>query len=176
MQPLIALIHHWVWQYFGIRLHRLILSIMALWIGWPSVPAIAAPPVTDLSRQPAISVQVSLGNVTNELRFVPDHLEFLAGQRYKLVLTNPSNSKHYFTAKDFADGIWTQKVEAGNVEVKGAIHEVELKPGARAEWMFVPIKSGSYELHCSVPGHTEAGMTGTVQVTTDLKAAISNQT
>ncbi|MBL1175366.1 cupredoxin domain-containing protein [Pantanalinema sp. GBBB05] len=176
MQSLIVLIHDWAQWHFGLCLRQLILPTIIVWFGWSSIPAIAAPLVIDLSRQPAIEVQVSLGNTTNELRFVPDHLEFLAGQRYKLVLTNPSNSKHYFTAKDFADGIWTQKVEAGNVEVKGAIHEVELKPQAQAEWMFVPIKPGSYELHCSVPGHTEAGMTGTVQVTADLKAAISNQT
>ncbi|HEY9617535.1 MAG TPA: hypothetical protein V6C64_11870, partial [Microcoleaceae cyanobacterium] len=131
MQQLIVLIYDWVQQYFSFHFRLLILPIIIVWFGWSSIPAIAAPPVTDLSRQPAIEVQVSLGNSTNALRFVPDHLEFVAGQRYKLVLTNPSNSKHYFTAKDFTDSIWTQKVEAGNVEVKGAIHEVELKPGAQ---------------------------------------------
>ena len=52
------------------------------------------------------------------------------------MLKNPSSQKHYFTAKNFADASWTQKVEAGNVEIKGAIHELELKPGAMAEWVF----------------------------------------
>jgi uncharacterized cupredoxin-like copper-binding protein len=55
-------------------------------------------------------------------------------------------------------------VEAGNVEVKGAVHELELKPGALAEWVLIPLKPGTYELHCSVPGHAEAGMTGTIDV------------
>lgn len=118
----------------------------------------------DLLRQPPVEIKVSLGNTANELKFVPDTLQFTAGKRYKLSLTNPSNSKHYFTAKDFADGIWSQKVEAGNVEIKGAISELELKPGATAEWVFVPIKSGTYELHCSIPGHTEAGMVGKLAV------------
>lgn len=174
MQQLIRRIHPWGQPHFGIWLRQLILPTIIVWFGWSSIPAIAATSPIDLSRQPAIEVQVSLGNSTNELRFVPNHLEFVSGQRYKLVLSNPSNSKHYFTAKDFTDGIWTQKVEAGKVEVKGAIHEVELKPGAQAEWVFVPIKSGSYALHCSVPGHTEAGMTGTVTVVTSTKAAISS--
>ena len=49
------------------------------------------------------------------------------GKCYQLRLINPSQLKHYFTAKDFADNIWTQKVEAGKVEIKGAIHELELK-------------------------------------------------
>lgn len=125
----------------------------------------------DILRQTPVEIRVSLGNTANELKFFPDTLQFTAGKRYKLSLTNPSNSKHYFTAKDFADGIWSQKVEAGNVEIKGAISELELKPGAMAEWVFIPIKSGTYELHCSIPGHAEAGMVGRLGVSNSGKAA-----
>jgi uncharacterized cupredoxin-like copper-binding protein len=49
-------------------------------------------------------------------------------------------------------------------EVKGAIHELELKPGAQAEWVFVPQKPGIYEFHCSISGHAEAGMVGTIVI------------
>ncbi|MEM8614484.1 MAG: cupredoxin domain-containing protein, partial [Cyanobacteria bacterium P01_H01_bin.105] len=112
------------------------------------------------SQQSIETVQANLGNTSGALVFEPDQLTFEAGKRYKLVLENPSPTKHYFTAKDFSDIIWTQKVEAGNVEVKGAIHELELKPGAEAEWVFIPQKPGTYELHCSIAGHAEAGMVG----------------
>ncbi|MBD2496096.1 cupredoxin domain-containing protein [Nostoc sp. FACHB-280] len=124
--------------------------------------AIAANIPSDLLKQPATEITVSLGNAANELKFEPNHLELIAGKRYLLQLKNPSQLKHYFTAKDFSDGIWTQKVEAGKVEIKGAIHELELKPGAEAEWVFVPLKSGKYNLHCTIPGHTDAGMTGEI--------------
>ncbi|MBD2299701.1 copper-binding protein [Nostoc sp. FACHB-87] len=124
--------------------------------------AIAANLPSDLLKQPATEITVSLGNAANELKFEPNHFEFIAGKRYLLQLKNPSQLKHYFTAKDFADGIWTQKVEAGKVEIKGAIHELELKPSAEAEWVFVPLKSGKYNLRCTIPGHTEAGMTGEI--------------
>lgn len=122
-----------------------------------SLPAIAG--------TPAIEVKVSLGNAADELKFFPNQFEFVVGQRYKLLLDNPSSQKHYFTAKDFADASWTQKVQAGKVEVKGAIHELELKPGGEAEWVFVPMKPGTYGLHCSIAGHTEAGMVGEITVT-----------
>lgn len=118
--------------------------------------AFAAPQVTE--------VKVSLGNSANELKFFPSNLQFVAGQPYKLLLDNPSPQKHYFTAKDFADSGWTQKVEAGKVEIKGAIHELELKPGGEAEWVFVPMKPGKYSLRCPISGHTEAGMTGVITV------------
>jgi uncharacterized cupredoxin-like copper-binding protein len=125
-----------------------------------ATPAIAENLTGDILKQTPTEITVSLGNAAGELKFEPNFLEFQADKRYKLVLTNPSPVKHYFTSKDFADGIWTQKVEAGNVEIKGAIHELELKPGAVAEWVFVPLKPGKYSLRCTIPGHSEAGMTG----------------
>ena len=126
--------------------------------------AIAANSTDNLLKQPATEITISLGNSANELKFEPDHLEFVPGKRYLLRLNNPSQLKHYFTAKDFADGIWTQKVQAGKVEVKGAIHELELKPGGEAEWVFVPLKPGNYKLHCAIAGHTEAGMNGEIAI------------
>lgn len=151
---------------------RSLLCCLGFWVGFLGLsgPGLAAPlSQGDLSRQAAIEVRVSLSNETNQLKFIPDSLEFQSGKRYKLILSNPSSQKHYFTAKDFADGLWTQKVEAGNVEIKGAIHELELKPGATAEWVFVPVKSGSYSLRCPISGHTEAGMTGTLTIAASSK-------
>ncbi|MUH00652.1 biphenyl 2,3-dioxygenase [Scytonema sp. UIC 10036] len=121
----------------------------------------------NILKQPVIEITVNLSNSANELKFEPNHLEFQAGKRYRLRLTNPSTQKHYFTAKDFADSIWTQKVEAGNVEIKGAIHELELKPKAEAEWFFVPLKLGTYSLRCPIVGHTEAGMTGEIVISAE---------
>jgi uncharacterized cupredoxin-like copper-binding protein len=129
--------------------------------------AIAAPvqlASTDFTKQTAIEVKVSLSNTANELKFVPDRFIFESGKRYKLLLSNPSAMKHYFTSKDFADAIWTQNVVAGNVEIKGNIRELELRPNTNAAWTFVPIKSGTYELHCAIAGHAEAGMRGIITI------------
>ncbi|MEI6064103.1 MAG: cupredoxin domain-containing protein [Pseudanabaena sp. ELA748] len=128
--------------------------------------AIAAPVniAVDFTKQQAIEVKVSLSNTANELKFFPDRLTFESGKRYKLLLSNASAMKHYFTSKDFADAIWTQNVVAGNVEVKGNIRELELRPNTTAAWTFIPIKSGTYELHCSIAGHAEAGMRGNITI------------
>lgn len=128
------------------------------------VMPVSAAIVKDLAKQPITEVQVSLGNEANELKFVPNQFNFQAGKRYKLVLSNSSALKHYFTAKDFADAIWSQKVDAGNVEIKGAIHELELRPGTKADWVFIPLRSGNYELRCTIAGHTEAGMKGSIVI------------
>ncbi|NCO75139.1 MAG: biphenyl 2,3-dioxygenase [Cyanobacteria bacterium] len=109
-------------------------------------------------------INVSLGNAQGELKFIPNKFDFKVGKKYKLILDNPSPEKHYFTAKDFADASWTQKVQAGKVEIKGAIHELELKPEGTADWVFVPQKEGIYQLYCSIKGHKEAGMIGQLTI------------
>jgi uncharacterized cupredoxin-like copper-binding protein len=135
------------------------LCLSGLWSS--SVLAASVP----LAKQPPIIKTIGLGNEAGDLAFMPNHLTFKAGSRYQLSLYNASPIKHYFTAKDFADAIWSQKVDAGNVEVKGAIHELELRPGSKAEWVFIPQRAGSYSLRCTVPGHAEAGMVGTIEIT-----------
>ena len=142
----------------------LLLLLMGGWNAINIQPAIAG---VDLSRQPATEVTVNLSNESGELKFFPNQLKFEAGKPYKLILKNPSPEKHYFTAKDFSDMSWTQKLESGKLEVKGAIHDLELKPGGEASWVFVPIRTGTYRLHCSIPGHTEAGMKGEIIITQD---------
>lgn len=149
----------WSWRLFLQRLAVALLGVIfSLWIA--IAPAVAVP----LVKQPATEVTVELGSAAGDLKFFPSDLTFEVGKRYKLILKNPSSQKHYFTAKDFADAIWSQKVDAGNVEIKGAIHELELRPVTEAEWVFVALKPGTYNLRCTVAGHAEAGMTGTIKI------------
>lgn len=135
------------------------LFTLICWVGgtWPSW-------AIDLAHQKPIVVEAQLGNAAGELRFFPNTLTFESGKRYKLHLENHSPEKHYFTAKDFADGVWSQKVDAGNVEIKGAIHELELRPETAADWVFVAMRPGQYELRCTIPGHAAAGMVGTIVI------------
>jgi uncharacterized cupredoxin-like copper-binding protein len=125
-----------------------------------------AMPVLAVSTTAAnpIELKISLGNTANELKFFPDHAQLIAGKKYKLLLSNNSPQKHYFTAIEFASSSWTQKVDAGNVEIKGAIQELELRPSTTAAWVLVPMKPGSYQLRCTIPGHTEAGMIGMITI------------
>ncbi len=138
-------------------LPRLLLStVLVLFAG--------AAAAADLSHQPPIEVKVVLGTGDGGLIFEPSDLVFEAGKLYKLVLENPSDSKHYFSALRFASAVWTRKVEAGEAEIKGAIREIELLPGGEAEWFFVPVQAGTFFLECTIKGHAEAGMVGTITV------------
>ncbi len=125
----------------------------------------------DMTAQQPVEMTVSLGDADNKLRFYPATLEFETGKFYKLVIKNPSSQKHYFTAEGLSRSVFTRKVQLLSktnetvAEVKGQIYEIEVYPGGTAEWWFVPVKTlKSSKLHCSIEGHTEAGMTGSISI------------
>lgn len=53
---------------------------------------------------------------------------------------------------------------APSMQVKGAIHTIEIRSQASADWVFVPERAGRDELHCSVLAHSEAGMVGAIAI------------
>ena len=125
----------------------------------------------DMTQQTPIDIRVQLGDEKNALRFVPDKIELETGKLYRLILSNPSAEKHYFSSEGLSQSVFTRKVQVNGAagkalaEVKGVIREIEVYPNAVTEWWFVPIKSGSLgDLKCTIPGHAEAGMVGHISI------------
>ncbi len=133
----------------------------------------------NLAKQEPIEVRLDLGkDGTDQHRYHPDKLTFETGKLYKLVIHNPSNSKHYFTSLGLASKVYTRKVQVMDDlgkgakaigEIKGAIREVEVYPGGTAEWFFVPVATGTVEMRCSIKDkddktHAENGMHGTITI------------
>ena len=129
----------------------------------------------DLTRQKPISIEVLLKGSSGEFHYYePSILKFDTGKLYKLKLKNLSDSKHYFTSKEFADSIFTRKIQVNKnkekiAEIKGDILEVEIFPNNILEWWFVPIKTGVFDdLNCKVidnkinKSHAEMGMRGKI--------------
>ena len=149
---------------------RLIVVGLAL-LGGSVSPAGSA---GDLTRQDPIETRVQLGTKDGAHRFTPDSLTFETGKLYKLVLSNPSQSPHYFSATEFASKVYTRKVQVVNdegrlAEIKGDIREIEVFPGGTTEWWFVPVSTGTFSLTCGIKDedgrtHTEHGMVGTIVV------------
>ena len=149
------------------------MTVMALL----SIPAVFAG--GDLSKQKPITVRLDLGkDGVKDHKFYPDKLTFETGKLYRLVIHNPSDSKHYFTSLAFAAKVWTRKVQvmddlgAGAKtigEIKGAVREVEVYPGGTTEWWFVPVATGTAKMGCNIKEkdgetHKEKGMKGTVTI------------
>lgn len=133
-----------------------------------SVVALAA---GDLTQQTPTDIKVRLGDEKNSRRFVPDRIALETGKLYRLLLSNPSAEKHYFSSEGLAQAVFTRKVQVNGAdgkalaEVKGVIREIEVYPNAVTEWWFVPVKAGQFgDLKCTVQGHAEAGMVGRITI------------
>jgi uncharacterized cupredoxin-like copper-binding protein len=142
--------------------------IFALLLTFPLASAQAA---GDLTQQEPVELKVALGNEKNDLRFFPATIRLETGKLYRLVLSNPSVQKHYFSSEGMAQSVFTRKVQVNGVdgkaiaEVKGQVREIEVYPGGTAEWWFVPVKTGSFnDFKCTIPGHEEGGMVGSIHI------------
>lgn len=135
-------------------------------------PARAAEP--DLEN--AVEVHVQTGALPDKMfQFIPSTIEFKTGTLYKLVLNNPGPNRHSFSSKQFAASVKTLQLKTtskgvvrdalgGNVAIPD-LQVVELPPQTQVEWWLIPQKPAEFnDLHCTVPGHEETGMGGTIVV------------
>lgn len=125
----------------------------------------------DLTAQEPVEIRVELGNTKDALAFFPNTITLETGTLYRLVLHNPSSQKHYFSSDQFARAVFTRKVQINRAdgeaiaEIKGTIREIEVYPQGTSEWWLVPVKTGIFaDLRCTIAGHTEAGMVGTLTI------------
>ena len=123
----------------------------------------------------AIKVMVEAGTKDGKMIFTPNDFTFERGKHYKLVISYPSPSAHYFSSDAFATHIYTRKIEVVGpngkalAEVYGDIHDIEVFPNSTVEWYFYPMKKGkNLKLYCHKDNHEEMGMVGTINIVGSL--------
>ncbi|MFC4350833.1 cupredoxin domain-containing protein [Fodinicurvata halophila] len=88
----------------------------------------------------------SLEVEAEEFAFEPNRVVVEAGERVEITFENTGRLSHNLKIPAF--DVKTTTIQAGNT----------------ATVTFTPNESGTYEMLCTVPGHSQAGMTGTVVV------------
>jgi uncharacterized cupredoxin-like copper-binding protein len=129
-------------------------------VGMAGPALVAAPPVASAPGQgqpqakatPAAQVSPEAKIVATDLKFTPPTIQAKVGQPLKVVLENKGVIEH-----DLA--FPTLKAD----KASGAL-KVVAKPGQAVTLEFTPTAKGSYEYVCTIPGHKEAGMKGTITV------------
>lgn len=100
--------------------------------------------------------------------FVPTDLALNKDVAHKITLDNPSTnaSKHYYTAAEFYRTVVTRKAEDSQAEIKVPyFNAIELMIGGKTQLFMVPTATGTFQTVCTITGHAEAGMKGTIVVT-----------
>ncbi len=112
-----------------------------------------------------------------EFAFTPKALSMSSQETVRLIFENKGTVLHDFVVAD---------LEAEVIEQEGGsphhtpgmdtpiaykqhggppVIHLAVEPGEMATITFIPHEVGEYEFYCSVPGHKEAGMSGTLTVT-----------
>lgn len=98
----------------------------------------------DASNERTLHVQA--GTPQNDLRFTPSTIRLVPGETVSIVVHNNGTQPHAFVNHDFH------------------LHSGTLAPGQTATVPFTAPESGTFEITCDAPGHSEAGMKGTIEV------------
>ena len=116
-------------------------------------------------KKPAKIVQVTMGESDGKMWFVPARLEVKKGDQIKFVLRNNGELDHEFVLASTADNL---KHAEAMQKTPDMAHEEpngrQLAPKKTNEVVWKFTKAGEFEYSCLIPGHREAGMTGTIVV------------
>jgi len=132
------------------------------------IVALAAFVLTACSAPPTPQpVTLAAKNMT----FNPSSFEATAGAPVVLTLVNEDALEHDFSILEIPvesvsepDPVSAEhQMEMGETAVEPVLH-VAVQPNETNQLTFTPTKPGTYEFYCTVPGHKEAGMVGTMVV------------
>lgn len=111
--------------------------------------------------------------VAREMAYVPIEVKGVVGRPVTIQLKNEGLLEHDFNVLGIrASGV--KAVDAGVSSAHGSAHgsapeavHVAAGPGKTGTLTFTPLAPGEFPVACSVPGHREAGMVGTLTVTAE---------
>ena len=101
-----------------------------------------------------------------EFKFAPATIEVMAGRPVKMTLRNKGAIEHDWAIQKIA--VTGMKESAGGGHAMSGADKPALHMNAMAGQMgqveFTPTEKGTYQISCTVAGHKEAGMMGTLVV------------
>lgn len=111
--------------------------------------------------QTATSVEVDLADHD----FAPSEMVLERGRPYILTLHNVGAQAHDMVGGSFFQAIVVRMANtpSGRI-VTPYLKSIYVRSQQRIEIWFVPTRAGKFSFFCSLPGHRDAGMEGTVEI------------
>lgn len=116
-------------------------------------------------KKPARIIQVTMNEGDGKMMFLPDRLEIRRGEQVKFLLRNNGALDHEFILATATENLKHAEEMKKNPEMEHDDPNAKrLAPKKTNEVIWRFTKAGQFEYGCLIPGHREAGMTGTVVV------------
>ncbi|ASK61304.1 hypothetical protein CFK37_03480 [Virgibacillus phasianinus] len=100
----------------------------------------------------------------DEFSFTPSKMEIPVGESVTMVLVNNGEIEHDLEIVGMETGTVESLSRHHHQQEENQIH-VHSIPGEKQEVSFTPLEPGVYKYTCTIPGHAESGMTGTIKIT-----------
>jgi uncharacterized cupredoxin-like copper-binding protein len=116
-------------------------------------------------KRPARTVLVTMREGDGKMMFVPERLEVKRGEQIRFVLTNVGELDHEFVLATTEENLKHAEEMKKNPEMEHDDPNAKtVAPKKKKELVWRFTKAGQFEYGCLIPGHREAGMTGTIIV------------
>jgi uncharacterized cupredoxin-like copper-binding protein len=138
------------------RIIYIVLVVLGLIVG-----ACASAGDQDAIPADAQPLTVSFGD---SLAFEPPTLTVQVGRPVVLTVKNLGNTDHDFSIRDMPAKDITSRIEGSHGHGGTGMIVGHPKANSEVTVRFTPTAAGTYEFYCSVTGHRDAGMKGSITV------------
>ena len=116
-------------------------------------------------KKPARVVLINMREGDGKMMFMPDRVEIKRGEQVRFMLSNSGELDHEFVLATTEENLKHAEEMKKNPEMEHDDPNARrVKPKKRDEIVWRFTKAGQFEFGCLIPGHREAGMTGTIIV------------
>jgi len=117
------------------------------------------------AKKPARLVQISMGERDGKMQFIPDKIEIRRGEQVKFQLRNNGELDHELVLATLEENLKHGAQMQKNPDMEHDDPNAKrLAPKKTGEIVWAFTKAGQFDFSCLIPGHREAGMTGTIIV------------
>ncbi|BCP56102.1 copper tolerance protein [Kaistia sp. 32K] len=117
------------------------------------------------SRKPARIVQIVMREADERMEFVPKNIKIRRGQQIKFVIRNNGEMNHEIVIGTLEGNLKHGAQMAKNPDMEHDDPNMRrLVPKASDSLIWKFTKAGEFDFSCLIPGHREAGMSGTIIV------------
>jgi uncharacterized cupredoxin-like copper-binding protein len=116
-------------------------------------------------RRTARVVQIVMRETDGRMLFAPERVEVRRGDQVRFVLINDGELEHEFVLASTEENLKHAEEMRRNPDMAHDdpnAQRVDSRKRGELLWRFT--KAGTFEYGCLIPGHREAGMTGTIVV------------
>ena len=116
-------------------------------------------------KKPYRIVQVVMREGDGKMMFIPEKVEVKRGEQIRFMLRNNGELEHEFVIATTEDNLNHAEQMKKNPDMEHDDPNAKrLTPKKTGELVWRFTKRGKFEYGCLIPGHREAGMTGTIIV------------